>query len=109
MTGCEGCKYEFVDFKNAPCASRCGIATKGGYRYMNNLKQIRKSRGLTQHALAAVAGVALRTIQDYESGRRRIDGASLETLCNLAIVLDAPLTDLLESSDLKAKLRSVTV
>lgn len=75
---------------------------------MMNIQIKRQSAGLSQRALADASGVNLRTIQKYEIGEREIDGASLETLCDLALAIGCQLEDILESEALKEKLRQVT-
>ncbi len=66
----------------------------------------RKKAGLSQSKLSEASGVNLRTIQQYENGQRNIDGARLEILCNLAAAMGCTLYDVLESDDLKKKLKS---
>ena len=68
---------------------------------MKKLKAVRLSKGLTQKALSELAGVNLRTIQDYESnGGQVIDKASLRTLLNLAKALGCNIKDILEDVEL---------
>ena len=47
-------------------------------------------------------------IQKYEIGVRNIDGAKLETLCDLAIALDVSISDIVEDETLKTKLKLAT-
>jgi transcriptional regulator with XRE-family HTH domain len=54
---------------------------------MNNLKQYRKKAGLTQTELAAKVGISHRTLQDYEQGRKPLEGAAALTVLKLARVL----------------------
>lgn len=54
---------------------------------MNNLKQYRKKAGLTQTELAAKVGISHRTLQDYEQGRKPLEGAAALTVLKLAQVL----------------------
>lgn len=68
------------------------------------LKEARKNKKLTQKELAALSGVPLRSIQDYESGARQIDGARLETLCDLALALGVGIADIIENETLIIKL-----
>lgn len=70
------------------------------------LQEQRKQAGMSQTRLAAASGVKLRTIQQYENGQRSIDGARLDILCSLAAALGCTIFDILESEDLKDKLRS---
>lgn len=60
------------------------------------LKEIRIRAGLTQSELATKADVKLRTIQEYECGRRVIDSAHIDTLISVAEVLEVPFYDLME-------------
>ncbi|MFE7545561.1 helix-turn-helix domain-containing protein [Streptomyces platensis] len=53
-----------------------------------NVKTVRKRRGLTQRELADASGVSLSTIRKLEQGDR--EGARLETLRKLAIALQVP-------------------
>lgn len=68
------------------------------------LQEVRKSKGLTQKELAALSSVNIRTIQQYENGARNIEGATLETLCNISLALGVKVYDILESEQLKIKL-----
>lgn len=61
------------------------------------LKEMRMEKDLTQEQLSKRSGVSVRTIQAYECGLRRIDGATLETLCRFAIALDCRIHDIIES------------
>lgn len=63
---------------------------------------------LTQTQLAEAAHVSLRMVQEWEAGRRSIDRASLETLCDLAYALNCKLIDLLQSPVLRGKLLDAT-
>ena len=69
------------------------------------LQEIRKSKNLTAKELSAKSGVPIYMIQKYEIGVRNIDGAKLETLCDLAIALDVDICDIIESPKLKAKIK----
>ena len=60
------------------------------------LKEMRMEKSMTQEQLADSSGVPVRTIQAYECGLRRIDGATLETLCRFAIALDCRIRDIIE-------------
>lgn len=64
------------------------------------LKEMRMEKGLTQEQLAEKSGVSVRTIQAYECGLRRIDGATLETICKLAIAIDCRIHDIVEDESL---------
>ena len=60
------------------------------------LKEMRMEKSLTQEQLSKRSGVSVRTIQAYECGLRRIDGATLETLCRFAIALDCRIRDIID-------------
>ncbi|MBO7171264.1 MAG: helix-turn-helix transcriptional regulator [Clostridia bacterium] len=53
----------------------------------NTLKHHRTRKGLTQAELAARAGISLRTLQDYEQGRKPLAGAAASTVLKLADAL----------------------
>ena len=72
---------------------------------MTKLQKLRVAKGLSQSQLAAISGVPLRRLQDYEQSTRRIDGARLDALCSLSIALDCKLEDLIENKELITKLR----
>ena len=63
---------------------------------MTNLKRIRTAQKLTQAALAERSGVNLRVLQDYEQGRKPINGAAAGTVYKLARTLKVNMEDLLE-------------
>ena len=69
------------------------------------LQEIRKKRNLSQAELSAKSGVPASRIRHYEIGYRSIDGASLETLCDLAIALDVPIIDIVEDETLITKIK----
>lgn len=63
------------------------------------LKEMRMEKSLTQEQLSKRSGISVRTIQAYECGLRRIDGATLETLCRFAIALDCRIRDIIEGEN----------
>ena len=63
---------------------------------MTNLKRIRLATGLTQATLSESSGVSLRTLQDYEQGRKPINQTAAITVYRLAQALGATVEDLLE-------------
>lgn len=63
------------------------------------LKKWRTIRNLTQRELAEKAGISLRTLQDYEQGRKSINGAAAITVCKLADELICEPFELLEDED----------
>ena len=69
------------------------------------LQDKRVEYGLSQSKLAEKAGVKMQVLQRYEIGFRKIDGASLETLCNLAIALECGISDIIEDDVLREKFR----
>ena len=69
------------------------------------LQEIRKKRGYSQSELSVLSNISVKTIQKYEIGERNIDGAKLETLCDLAIALNVDICDIVESQKLKAKIK----
>lgn len=72
-----------------------------------NLQKVRVEAGLSQLALANESGVTKRAIECYEQKYRNIDGAKLQTLCDLAAALGCKIEDILESEELIAKYKSV--
>lgn len=69
------------------------------------LQDMRKKAGLSQSELAAVSGVKLRTLQQYENGARNINGAKLDIICTLALALNCKVYDIIEDEQLKIKLK----
>lgn len=69
------------------------------------LQRMRVKRGLTQGELAAASGVTQRAIQCYEQELRPIEGAKLETLCDLSIALGCKIEDIIDSKKLLGKYR----
>ena len=61
-----------------------------------NLHNLRKASGLTQKELAELAGVNLRTLQQYEIGSKDINKASGRTINSLALALHCNFYDLME-------------
>lgn len=61
------------------------------------LKQLRKSKGLSQQALADLAGVNIRQIQKYESGEYNPNNMTLKNAVSIADALEnADIRDLLK-------------
>lgn len=69
------------------------------------LQKMRIRKNYSQKQLAVASGVTMRSVQCYEQRTRDIDGARLETLCDLCIALDCKLEDILESELAIDKLR----
>lgn len=63
---------------------------------MTNLKRIRISAGITQALLAERAEISLRTYQEYEQGRKPINGAAAITVYRIAKTLNVPVEKILE-------------
>jgi transcriptional regulator with XRE-family HTH domain len=63
---------------------------------MSNLKNIRKSKKLTQAKLSEISGVNLRTLQDYEQGHKDINKAEAITVYKLSKALSCSVPELLE-------------
>ncbi len=59
------------------------------------LREIRKSRGLTQKELSQRSGVNFRSLQDYEQGHKKLAAASGDILLRLSTVLGCTAEDLL--------------
>lgn len=66
---------------------------------MTNLKQYREMRKLSQRELAEKAGINLRTLQDYEQGRKPINQAAAITVYKLSEALDCAVWELLEDEE----------
>lgn len=59
------------------------------------IKEIRKSQGLTQKALAEKAGINIRQIQKYESGEYDIGNMTLKNAISIADALRCEIRELL--------------
>ena len=70
------------------------------------LQKIRKSAELSQSELAEKSNINLRTIQEYEYGRKIVDNAKLEIITALAEALQVPLYELLEDPELAEKVKN---
>lgn len=62
---------------------------------MTNLQEYRKQAGMTQLELAVASGVNLRTLQDYEQGRKPINQAAAVTVHKIAKALGVTVEDLI--------------
>lgn len=71
------------------------------------LQKIRVKRNMSQNELAAISGVPQSTLRNYEQGKRPIDGAKLEVLCDLCIALKCKFEDILENKETIKKLKKV--
>jgi transcriptional regulator with XRE-family HTH domain len=61
--------------------------------HTSNIAELRKSTGLTQQDLAALVGVTVQTVQNWESGKSGAD--QIEKFIKLCTVLGCNLTDLI--------------
>lgn len=64
------------------------------------LQETRTKAGLSQSALADRSGVNVRTIQEYEYGRKIVDTAKLGIIAALAEAMQVPMYELLEDPEL---------
>ena len=69
------------------------------------LQEVRKKVGLSQSELAEASGVNIRTIQEYEYGRKIVDTAKLNIITALAEALNVPMSALLEDAELAQKVK----
>lgn len=60
------------------------------------LKQVRKTKGLTQRELAVATGISLRTLQHYEQGSKDLNLAAAITAYAIAKAHDVEMTELLD-------------
>lgn len=60
------------------------------------LKKIREKRGLSQSELAEISCISVRTIQEYEQGRKSINKASAIVVYKLSKALRCKMEDLLD-------------
>lgn len=73
--------------------------------FPKRLNQTRKNKGITAQTMADKLGLALRSYQFYESGKR---APSLDTLIKIADILEVP-TDFLLGRDEFLKTHGVSV
>lgn len=71
------------------------------------LKEIRKKRNMSQGQLSELSNVPKRTIEFYEQGLRKIDGANINYLTSLSIALDCKIEDIVENENVKEKLKNI--
>ena len=67
-----------------------------GGENMNQLKHYREKAKLSQSQLAEKAGISVRTLQDYEQGRKPLEGARAITVLTLAQSLGCTVEDLID-------------
>lgn len=70
-----------------------------------NLKLMREKREMSQADLAKFSHISIRMIQEYEQGRKKIDGAQIATLAKLANALSCAITDILDDPELIERLK----
>ena len=70
------------------------------------LQEVRRKAELSQSELAEKSNINLRTIQEYEYGRKIVDNAKLEIITALAEALHVPLYELLEDTELADKVKN---
>ena len=63
---------------------------------ISNLKKVRTEKGISQSELSKSSGVNFRMLQHYEQGVKNIDGAKIETLANIARVLNCGISEILD-------------
>lgn len=63
---------------------------------MTNLQEYRKKRNISQRQLAEQTGVNLRTLQDYEQGRKPLGQAAALTVLRIAKALGVTVEDLVK-------------
>lgn len=73
----------------------------------SKLRILRVKRGLSQSELAKLSDIPVRTLQKYENNYQSIDGAKLNTICQLSAALECKITDILESDELIEKFDKV--
>ena len=64
-----------------------------------SLKGFRKKEKRTKKQLSDLTGISMRTIDDYETGKRDINGAKLSTLLKLCKALSCRLEDILTDEE----------
>ena len=65
--------------------------------FKDKLKEIRKDRNLTQEQIAKQANISVRTIANYESGKREPNVEILFKICN---ALNIEIHDLFDNNDI---------
>ena len=70
-----------------------------------SIKEMRTREELSQAALAASSCVSVRLLQEYEQGKRDVNGARLKTLLSISETLDCSLADILTDPGLIEQVR----
>ena len=77
-----------------------GERTGEAYQIINTergmLKSYRTAAGMTQQGLADLIGISIKTLQDYESGRKNINTASASTVKKIAEALGCRMEELIQ-------------
>lgn len=60
----------------------------------NKLQQLRIKKNMSQSALAEKSGVSVRTLQEYEQGRRNLNKSPFEIVYKLAKALECDIVEL---------------
>lgn len=63
------------------------------------LRAARKAAKMSQVELANLVGISHRTLQDYEQGRKPLEGARAVTVLNMARVLSCTVEDLIDPKE----------
>lgn len=64
-----------------------------------SLRAFRKKEKLTKTQLSDLTSISMRTIDDYETGKRDINGAKIKTLLKLCKALSCRLEDILTDEE----------
>lgn len=65
-----------------------------------SLRSFRKKEKLTKKQLSDLTGISMRTIDDYETGKRDINGAKIKTVLKLSEALGCRMRDILDDEEL---------
>lgn len=87
----------------------CGTGKNGVRLNMNigeNIKQLRKNKGLTQKELGELIGVKAITIRKYESNERE---PNIETLNKIAMALGVTINDLVKNEEKASNKNSIGI
>lgn len=97
-------EYELIKNKSVKTIIRevTNMENKRGPRdkATTKLKALRVSLGFTQSDVATKAGLNLRTYQYYEQGNKPIEGAKLEVLLKICLVLGCKLDQIIDDPEL---------
>lgn len=65
----------------------------------DKLQAMREEKGFSQGQLAKRSGIGVRMIQDYEQGKRDLNGAKLKTILRLCAALECKMNDILNDPE----------